>query len=302
MYHLIINPTAGNGRAERIGQQIESALKAKGMAYQSYRTTHRGHATALARACVQQGATRVICIGGDGTAFEVANGLSGSQAALGILPAGTGNDFVRSLCMPKDPMAGLELLLEAPAMPVNICTINDGVFLNVCGAGFDVKTLLAAERAKKYARGMLPYLYGVLHTIINFRPTRLSVSLDGGPMQERELLLIAMANGQYYGGGMRIAPMARLDDDLLDVIFIKPCSRPRILALLPTFINGSFVRFTDLVEHVRCQTIEIAGQDLYIQTDGEIRPMSHARLSAQGAKQLLLVPKSAQNAVGQGNR
>lgn len=290
---LIINPVAGNGRAVRIAQRIEQALQARGIAYRAQTSQRPGHAIELARACAAAGTERVLCVGGDGTAYEVINGLKGTRTALGIIPAGTGNDFVKTLHLPKDPVDTLHLLLEAPACPINVCAINDGIFLNECGAGFDVEVLRGAAKAGWLGQGMLPYLFGVLRAVFRPRPLHLRVTIDG-QVSEQTLLLIAIANGQYIGGGMRIAPMARLDDDLLDVILVQMVPRRRIVRLMPAFISGKYVRETDIVTHLRCKTIEIEGHDLYVQTDGLVQQMDRASMAVSPERQWILLPEAQQ--------
>lgn len=304
MLEFIINPIAGNGGARKTWERVEKWLQERHIEYQACFSEAPGHAIELARACVERGAEKVFCVGGDGTNYEVINGLKGTRTALGLIPAGTGNDFVKVLHMPKDPLAVMELLLDAPACPINVCTINDGIFLNVCGAGFDVEVLRGAAKVGWLGRGMLPYLLGVVQAVFHHHLLHIRVVIDGQERTEdKDLLLIGIANGQYIGGGMRIAPMARLDDDLLDIILVKPVTRRRIIRLLPAFIKGTYIRETDIVTHVRCRSIEVyGGDDLYVQTDGLVQPMSQAKMSISSEHQLLLVPESLrrQAGIGQG--
>jgi len=289
MFTIIVNTVAGHGRALKVAAQVEAWLKERGQRHTMVRTEYPGHAIALAKACGDQGDKRMFCIGGDGTVFEVANGLLGSDTALGIIPGGTGNDFARTLGLPKDPVAVMEALLAAPSRAVNVCTLNDRVFLNVCGAGFDVDVVVASNRAKHLGQGMLPYLYGVLHTLFTHKPRHFTIEFDGETRQG-PLLLVSVANGQYIGGGMHIAPMARLDDDLLDVIMIQAVSRPRILRLLPEFINGSFIKRTDIVEHKRCRTVRISSPGMRMQMDGEVADVEDAVLGIGDQRLTLLMP------------
>ena len=289
MFTIIVNTIAGNGKALKVAALLETALQQRGLAFTMTRTEYAGHATVLAKACADRGEERVFCVGGDGTAFEAANGLLGTATALGVIPGGTGNDFARSLGLPKDPVLAMDALLAAPTRAVDVCRLNDRVFINVCGAGFDVDVVVACNRAKRFVGGMLPYLYGVLHTLFTFKPRSFTLELDGEVRQEL-LLMVSVANGQYIGGGMHIAPMARLDDGLLDVITIRPVSRLRIPFLLPKFIDGSFIRLTYLVEHRRCRTVRISSPGMRMQMDGEVTAVEDALLSIDGHQLMLLMP------------
>ena len=289
MFTIIVNTVAGHGKALKVAARVEAWLKERGVEHAVKYTEYPGHAVELARACGDRGDKRLFCVGGDGTVFEVANGLAESDTSLGVIPGGTGNDFARSLGLPKDPVAVMDALLSAPARAVNMCKINDRVFLNVCGAGFDVEVVAACNRVKHLSRGMLPYLYGVLHTLFTYKPRHFTIELDGEARQA-SLLLVAVANGQYFGGGMRVAPMARLDDNLLDVIMVQPLSRPRILRLLPKLIDGSYIQLTDIVEHKRCQAVRIASPGMRMQMDGELGDVEDALLTIGNQRLMLLMP------------
>ena len=289
MFTIIVNTVAGHGKALKVAARVEVWLKAHDIDYTVVYTEYPGHATELAKACGDRGDPRLFCVGGDGTVYEVANGLAGSGTSLGVIPGGTGNDFARSLGLPKDPVAVMDALLSAPARAVNVCRLNERVFLNVCGAGFDVEVVAACNRVKHLGQGMLPYLYGVLHTLFTYKPRHFTIDLDG-ERRQGPLLLVAVANGQYFGGGMHVAPMARLDDDLLDVIMVQPLSRLRILRLLPKLIDGSYIKLTGVVEHRRCSSVRIASPGMRMQMDGEIGEIEDALLDTGDQRLMLLIP------------
>jgi YegS/Rv2252/BmrU family lipid kinase len=289
MFTIIVNTVAGHGKALKVAARVEAWLKERGFEYAVTYTEYAGHAVELARACGNRGDSRVFCVGGDGTVFEAANGLAGSDTSLGVIPGGTGNDFARSLGLPKDPVAVMDTLLSAPVRAVNMCKLNDRVFLNVCGAGFDVEVVEACNRVKHLGQGMLPYLYGVLHTLFTYKSRDFTIELDGEPRQV-SLLLVAVANGQYIGGGMHVAPMARLDDDLLDVIMVRPMSRLRILRLLPKLIDGSYIALTDVVQHRRCRSVRVSSPGMRMQADGEIAEIEDARIDVSDQRLLMLMP------------
>ena len=180
MYEVIVNPAARNGQAKEIGQEAERYLKEKQVDFIIRYTEYPGHATELARDAASRGVETVIAMGGDGTVCETAAGLVHTNTSLGIVPAGTGNDFIKTIGTPRQWKEALDFILTHPARPVNTGEVNDRFFMNVCGGGFDVLTLTYALEAKKHVKGIWPYLYGVLRAIRTFQPFRMHIEVDHG--------------------------------------------------------------------------------------------------------------------------
>ena len=288
--YLIVNPVAGHGRCAHIAETLQALLHQTGLPFVVRTTQEPGQAERLAREAAKDGARLVLCAGGDGTALEAARGLCGTQAALGLLPCGTGNDFARTLGLPKSPSDALGALLSGTARDVDVGHINGHPFLNACGAGFDAQTVHAAQRAKRLGRGMLPYLYGVVDTLLHYRPLRMTIQTDDAAPQDRECLLCLVANGRYIGGGMHVAPCARIDDGLLDLIYIDPLPRHMIVRLLPKLIRGEHMAYTQLVHHARVRSARIDCPGMLLQCDGELQTMDRAVFSIEPARLLLQMP------------
>lgn len=280
MLHMIINPTAGNGRAVRVGEQAEKVLKARGIDYRISRTEYAGHATELAQAAATEGATTVIAVGGDGTVLETARGIIGTEAALGIVPAGTGNDVVKMLGVPSKPLEALDYLLGKEPRLLDAGCINDKLFLNVCGTGFDVAVLDRALTAKRFVRGMLPYLWGVICTIFTYKPVEITYTIDDGAPQTREVLLIAIANGRYIGGGLNVAPDARPDDGLFDVVTIDNMPRWKLPPHLIRLLTGNILKIPGTVG-TKCRKVTASAKGMRMNIDGEIVPMDQVTLEIQ---------------------
>ena len=141
MRMLIVNPIAGCGYALKVMEQVQSVLTARNLPFRVMRTEYPGYAAKLAREAVEMGCEAVYVIGGDGTFSEAARGLAGSGIPIGLIPAGTGNDFVKTLGTPKEPMAALDFILSHEPRPCDAIDLNGQLFLNVAGAGFDVTVL-----------------------------------------------------------------------------------------------------------------------------------------------------------------
>lgn len=286
MIDVIINPIAGHGRGRRIGQKIIEALRRRGLAFRSFLTEYPGHATQLAHKSQSENTETVLSVGGDGTAYEIACGLIHSKTALGIVPAGTGNDFVKTLGMPKNPLAALEFILSHPPRLLDVGRMNDQMFLNVCGTGFDVSVLQYSMTAKKYVRGLLPYLYGVIRTIFHFKSVPMEITIDDQTNLKGSYLICSIANGRFIGGGIPISPTGMVDDGQLDVVLLKSIPNWKMIFYLPGLLMG-LVRSFAITSHYRCSKVSIHAPGMLLNVDGEILPIEKASFAA--LKSALLV-------------
>ena len=241
LYILIVNPTSGSGIALKRLAEIEELLRQRGEEYAIERATAPMDAERIARAAVARSPKGVIAVGGDGTLFEIVNGMAGSDVPLLFASCGTGNDFVRTLNLPKDPVEALLLQLDAPLSRIDVGRMNDTCFLNVSGTGFDVEVLRNAEKYKHRYTGLRTYLYGLFDAIRDYRPMTARVTLDDGPEEELCFSILSIGNGRYIGGGMKAVPDALVDDGLFDVVTVKPVSKPVIALLIAFYIAGKHI-------------------------------------------------------------
>lgn len=278
MLTFIVNPTAGNGYAQKIEKQVREEMNRRGLVCHFVHTDAPGHATELAKAAAAaEGCTGVVAVGGDGTAFEVACGLMNTDVPLGIIPAGTGNDFIKTVSIPKKPMEALNFILTHEPRPVDVGGLNDRLFLNVCGTGFDVTVLDYTLAAKKYCRGLLPYLIGLIRGIAHYKPTRVRFTADG-KTEEREVLICSVANGRYFGGGIAICPDAAANDGLLDLIVVEHKPRWQLPFLVPSLLLGRILKFS-FTTHTRCSNVEVFSKGMRLNVDGEILDIESAKFS-----------------------
>ena len=283
MIYAICNPTAGHGRGKKVGRMIEEWLREKQRPCRLLWTEYPGHGTELARKAGSEGAEMVIAIGGDGTAFETAQGLLGTETPLAIIPAGTGNDFIKTIGVPSDPKEALEHVLSCKPQKTDAGMINDRMFLNEIGTGFDVMVLDYTQKAKKYARGLLPYLYGVLQAMFRFRAMEITYTLEDGEEMHQRAFVMAAANGGYIGGGIRIAPDARVDDGLLDVVVVGDIPRRKLPLRLLGLLRGKILSFPETQFH-RVKMLTFTAENMRLNIDGEV-------ISAQAA-QVTIMPGS----------
>jgi YegS/Rv2252/BmrU family lipid kinase len=278
-YLVIVNPVAGGGRSVRVLNTALQVFRQAGVAFDVATTRYPGHATELA----SQGSSTfggIIAVGGDGTLNEVVNGVCRDGHCckpVGFLPAGRGIDFARTTGIPSDVTEAARRLVRPRSFQIDLglITYQSGVarksryFVNVAGCGFDAAV---AERASRYGTGWggtLPYLTGLLVTIATFENVTMTWRLDGIQGTER-LNTLVMANGQYYGGGMRIAPNASIEDGQLDFIFIGDLGKLEFLANVPKVYEGTHLSIP-LVSERRGRRIEVdSAVPTMVHADGEV--------------------------------
>ncbi len=274
-YAFIVNPAAGTGYALEAMEKLEKKLQLCGEEYSIFRTERPGHGTILAAELAKdKTVTAVISVGGDGTAGEVAAGLTGTGKPMGIIPAGTGNDFIKSAGIPGDPDKALEKVFTGKAEAIDTGTVNERFFLNVCGTGFDVTVLDYAESEKEKHRGLTPYLLGLIKAIFHYESTRLTLTADG-EKTEGQFLICSIANGRYIGGGIPICPEANIRDGMLDLVTIRNIRKWQIPLYLPGLMMSKDLKFK-ITSHRRVSEVLLEGNDLRINIDGDIVSMSRA--------------------------
>lgn len=275
-YVLIVNPIAGTGFSKTVIPKLEEVLKARNdVEYVIRETEYAGHATQIAKeAAADESVTAVLSVGGDGTSFEVACGLIGTNKPMGVIPAGTGNDFIKTLMISKDPVEALNAILNGSPRPVDVGKLNDRIFLNVCGTGFDVMVLDYAEAEKKKYKGLTPYLIGLIKAIGHYKPTRVTMEVDG-MKTEQELLICAVANGRFIGGGIPICPDADPSDHCFDVVTIGDRPRWMLPFYLPGLLKGKDLNWK-ITKRVKATAVTIDCPGMRVDVDGEILNMDHA--------------------------
>ena len=270
MYTFIVNPVAGNGKTIKIMDKVDEYLNHKQIPFEVVYTKEPGHATKLAaKLAGGEDSCAVVAVGGDGTVAEVAEGLLGTGCPLGIVPAGTGNDYRRSLDIPDDTINALDVILQDRRRKVDTVNINGRTFLNIVTVGFDVEVV---KRAAKYkAFGEASYTLAAIDRAFFAKPNRAQVMIDGEG-GEREFLLFAAGCGAYYGGGMNPLPGADPYDGLLDVCLIDKVSTFKILSLLPKYKIGAHSELK-MSHFSRAKHIKIISEKpLSVNADGDVLP------------------------------
>ncbi|MEM1093331.1 MAG: diacylglycerol kinase family protein [Bacteroidota bacterium] len=286
---IIYNPAARNGRAHKLRPAVETACNTLRLDATFWPTQHQGHAAAWLATANLAEYDAVVSAGGDGTLSEVANGMMAraphDRLPIGILPIGTGNAFARELGLsPGDWHDGLHLIRQGHRKQVDVgySTTEDGApsyFINIVNLCFAAEAARASARYKRL--GTSAYLLGVFQTMAGLRTYPVTLTVDGH-VYPHDAVLLAIANTRYTGTDFLIAPDARYDDGLLDVIVLNPVSRTRLLRLFPTIFTGRHVEAPE-VHTYRAHTISVNGpQRLLLSPDGEIGHVTPATFTCLG--------------------
>lgn len=281
---LVFNPHAAAGRARRLLPQVSDRLSAFAKV-ELLETTGAGDATRRVQQADLSAFDAVVAAGGDGTLFEVLNGLYGHVSAdrvpLGLVPVGTGNAFARELGLePGDWEKGVGIIAAGRTRRVDVGRVEgpDGTyhFLNIVGAGLPVDAMQTAEKLKVFGRSA--YSLATLWRALQLKSYPLRLSLDGEKV-EMESMFVEISNTRYTGTSFLIAPDARLDDGLFDITLVRRLPRLRLLRLFPTIYSGRHVEYPEVITR-RARMIRIEGPEgMILAPDGEFCGTSPATIS-----------------------
>jgi YegS/Rv2252/BmrU family lipid kinase len=233
---LIINPISGTISKKGLASRIEARLKDYGFDVETRLTTCRGDATRLAGEAVNEGFDGVLACGGDGTVNETARALCGTNVALGIIPAGSGNGLARHIAIPIDPMLSLDVIRERHIVDCDFGTVNDNKFFCTFGVGFDAA--VSDRFANSGHRGKMSYVKSAFQEFNTYKHQHYTLTANGETLVD-DSFLIAVCNASQYGNNAYIAPDASITDGLLDIIVIRKASRARTFLVGFDLINGS---------------------------------------------------------------
>jgi YegS/Rv2252/BmrU family lipid kinase len=291
---LIVNPAAGGGRARHRARAAEQALAAQGVEVTSATAQGREHVGELAAQAARDGQT-VVTVGGDGIVGAAANALREVPGALlGIVPAGRGNDLARALDIPGDVAGACALIAQGRTREIDLGEVDGRAFVGIASMGFDSVANGLANRAPAWL-GQAAYVYGALGALARWRCAGFEIALE--PSGERLALTgytVALASSTHYGGGMRAAPMAVLDDGLLDLVTLGEVSRGRFLySVLPRVFTGTHVRLPQVTTRRCTEAVVSADRAFAVYADGDPIGELPARIRVLRAALRVLVPRAA---------
>lgn len=267
---VLVNPAAG-GRRRNLWPHVLDYLHSLGAKFDVLSANHPAELAQAARRAASEGYARVVAAGGDGTAHQAIQGLVGTETALGLLPLGNGNDLARSLSIPMDPFLACRVLVAGAARPIDLARVHgptDAHYACVGSVGFDAAVNRLANERRHLFRGPMLYIASTIRALIHFQPIRIEFSSDGGNFSGEGMFAV-VANSASYGGGLCIAPDARLDDGWLNVLIVERMSKFALLDTLPQLLRGTHTRKPAILSW-RAHLVELrapAGADFFC--DGE---------------------------------
>ena len=294
-YFFIVNPRAGSGKTMFEWLPAERKLKRLGIPCDIAMTDHKRHATALAYEAASKGYRKIIAVGGDGSLHETFNGIcrwcarTGTpteEFLLGVVPIGSGNDWIRSLGVPNDTSEVVDLIRKNSVGVMDVVRVKSSggrlaYMANIGGVGFDSHVCKRVNIQKESGRrGKMIYLNSLRYTIFNLKPVYISVVADGEVIFTGQCFSVALGNGRYSGSGMRQVPLAVMDDGLLDYAVIPKAPLAKVLKELPRLFSGTLNQ-SEYVISGKCRSLQIVPMDEQsadiFELDGEIEgllPMS----------------------------
>lgn len=282
MIYFIVNPAAGNGKGEAAANRAGKLLKEKGIDYKILFTKAPYHAAELTRTAIGEGAKTIVAVGGDGTLLEAAQGfMEGNEniapdVLFGIIPVGSGNDFIRSLHIPKDIDGAVEIILRGRSKKADILKYNGGYCLNIGCIGIDSEIACWASKIKNIW-GKFSYIIAVLKNIFTYKCIKAKIKADG-IIVEQKFTLVAVCNGKYYGGGFKISPMSAIDDGYITLCYVDALMFLKILFIFPLVAFGKH-KDLKIVHFINCKELELEFDKKYkfnidgniIYTDGKVK-------------------------------
>ena len=277
---IIVNPVAGASTTYRKWPKISDLLKHIGLAFEFHYTEGVGHAIELAREATASGCPLLVAVGGDGTVNEVANGMMLSPelagTSIGVISTGTGGDFIRSAGIHKDYIKACSSLTGSKRKQIDVGIIEYNkngqpqkrFFINSAGIGFDAAAVEATNHLPKFLGGTIPYVMGLVKSLVGYKNKNVTLAM-GGKEETRRVLSVVAANGCYFGGGMRVAPDADIEDGLLDIITVGDVGKLELLKVFPTIYKGTHVHHPK-VSTGKATSISIKSDEKFmVQADGE---------------------------------
>ncbi len=269
MYNIIINPVASKSKSLKALKKAERYLTEKNIPYKVYFSKQKAHSKLIAEELEAAGENEIIIMGGDGTIYDVINGIKHPEnIRFGIIPCGTGNDFASALGLSSCVEENLNIILNGKTVKRDFMEVDGFRSVNVAGSGLDVEVLEGAERLK-LIKGKLKYVFSLIKILFHFKNYKFKIACDG-ETEEGEYMLASICNGTRFGGGINISPNSKTDDGKLELVTVGKIKRIKIPFLFLSFIRGRHDKIKELKIRT-CSHVKITAENsINLNTDGEI--------------------------------
>lgn len=268
-YHIISNPVAGKNKKGKVIEKVEEILSKIGATFQTHFSRKERDATQIAKALTENGEQEIIAVGGDGTLHEVLNGIADPTACrLGLVPAGTGNDFAEHIGLPLEPEKAMDIILKGETKPTDYLEVSGIRCMNVAGLGIDVDVLERCRKGK--LKGKIKYLMSLIQSLFSFKGYDVELDIDGN-VQTRNVLIAAACNGSQFGGGIRICPTADSGDGKIEAVVVDSLGGPiKIIQAFIQLMKGKILEYA-ATTHVLCDRLHCTPKlPCTVQLDGEL--------------------------------
>lgn len=273
---FIINPVAGRGKSKDYISLIKKRMTIEAIDFEIKISNQVGHVTKLAKWACEHQFSDIIVVGGDGTLVECINGLDLSQSVnVGIIPAGSGNDYARMLNMSSDFEIAMNHILIGQYKLVDIGLANGERFINACCLGIDSAIIMDTDKIKAYLKGSTAYLLSTMKQFFFYQSQKVNIKIDEMVL-ERKVILVAISKGQYIGGGMQISPHACIDDGEFSICIVNHINRFKLMKLFPSIFKGKHIEYKTYVETYKGKNVKIESlnDNLWYELDGNLRGMT----------------------------
>ncbi|MFD1292912.1 diacylglycerol/lipid kinase family protein [Lutibacter holmesii] len=302
-WFVIVNPTSGNGASKKKWPLIFNELKAQQFQFEFSVTKHKDHAIILVKNAIEKGFQNFICVGGDGTLHSIVNGIfilntpNISKIKIGVIPIGTGNDWIKTYGISTNFKTAINTLKNAHTIQqdigkINITNTNTSIYFNnLAGIGFDGYVVNKVHKFKNL--GSLAYLTGALVSLISYKKPLLEINFNNNTLKSNTLLLF-IGIGTYCGGGMQLTQNPNPFNGLFDISFVKNISLLQLLTNIKGLFNGNITKHK-IVENYKTSTIEVKvldKQETYIQADGELIGSGDFKVTILPKALTFIVPKT----------
>lgn len=296
--YFIVNPVSGKNEALKV---VKNLLKNadSDFNYEIIVTEFEHHATRIAKTIAERGeGCRIFACGGDGTLFDVVNGVVGYEnVEVGVIPCGSGNDYVKTFAKAEDFLSP-DNFCEGVSVPVDLIKFEDKYCINIASIGMDAFVVKQKNDMKKLSEfnGELAYIVSVFITFIKNMGGRFKVTVDDKDVYDRDFLFVVAANGRYYGGSFNPTPNACVNDGLIDILLLNSVSRFTVIKLLKKYQKGLHINLTDICKIVRGKRIVIESEkEIPVNVDGEIYNSAKITFEMVEKGVKFIVPKSVLN-------